>query len=113
MPRVSIRSYEVTLRDDTTNRFLPILILKPDPSPGISIDRIVMTFYTNPADVGFQTPTQVFHSSPLSTFRDYYEMLKTEKPIYFEWGADSNDRLTFAVLTTGSEPLGEGVDTSP
>ena len=112
---IEIKSYEVgTNREaNSSNPFERFLYMKPK-HPTATVKHLVVYFYANSLaandpNIGYQTPTTdywVVGLAPVQDFDDMYKILLTEKPVYFLWAADSNDKLFWFGISSKSEPIG-------
>jgi hypothetical protein len=69
--------------------------------------------YLSPNQAGFITSTGVlFCILRIRDFRDIYDILRSEKPVFCKYPSDSGSQ-PWIQITTNQEPVGEGlVDTS-
>ncbi len=117
MAQLEIKSYSVgtNRQRNAVNYHRRYLELEPK-NPTNQVQHIVIYFFiqetvTGDSDIGYQTPTSskyVVGFAPISDFEDMYKILQTEKPVYFSWSADNNDKLNWFGVSSSQEPPGEG-----
>lgn len=117
MPQLEISSYAVGThrQSNASNYHRRFLSLEPR-HPTSEFQHIVIYFFVqeqivNDPDIGYQTPGStkyVVGFAPVSDFDAMYNILQTEKPVYFNWAANSSNRLYWFGLSTTQEPPGEG-----
>ena len=80
------------------------------------VEHIVIYFFidetiANDSDVGYTTPAStkfIVGYSHISDFEDMYKILQSERPIFFNWAADTNNSLIWFQISTNEERIGEG-----
>lgn len=112
-----IKSYSVgTNRQRSASEYHRRFLSLEPAYPTSQVEHIVIYFFTqetvvNDSDVGYQTPTStkyVVAYAPVADFEDMYNILQSEKPVYFNWAADSANKLYWFGLSTTLEAPGEG-----
>lgn len=114
---MEVKSYYVgtNRQRDAANYHRRSISLVPK-TPTAQVQHIVIYFFvgetiTNDADVGYVTPATtkyVVAYAPVADFEDMYNILRSEKPVHFNWAADSSNKLYWFQISTNEEPLGEG-----
>src|SRR3712207_6704000 len=112
MPSITVESYQVGYTDQSASPGWAYLTLKPTSSTAGQIQGISIFFFASRSDAGYETSTWVVSTPPPEKFKDIYDILKTEQPVFFSWASDANSRLYWSSVGTGSEPPGEGFDLS-
>lgn len=114
---LEIKSYSVgTNRQRSASEYHRRFLSLEPAYPTSQVEHIVIYFFTqetitNDPDVGYQTPTStkyVVGYAPVSDFEDMYRILQSEDPVYFNWAADSANKLYWFGVSTTLEPPGEG-----
>ncbi|GAA3188910.1 MULTISPECIES: hypothetical protein [Streptomyces] len=116
MPTLQVKHYSVSCVQfrsvGAQNGYVTIALDDPRISAIIYFFRDLWS----PADIGeFHDGRIVACHATDADFDRYYELLKTEKPLYFSWEVvDSSTQLRWFALGSSVEPVGEGPrDLSP
>ncbi|MFC5140584.1 hypothetical protein ACFPK1_20270 [Actinomycetospora rhizophila] len=89
------------------------LVLWADPAHPGQLSGATMSFSDVPATPGSRQGTWLFVLLPAAEFDVWYRLVRHERPVSLHWDVSNSGVPIYAALVTGSEPLGEGVDTSP
>lgn len=114
---MEIRSYYVgTNRQRAAENYHRRWISLVPKTPTAQVQHIVIYFFIqetiiNDSDIGYVTPSTtkfVVAYANISDFEDMYRILQSEKPVHFNWYADSANQLQWFQVSTNEETLGEG-----
>jgi hypothetical protein len=116
MPTLQVKNYSITCAQyrqvGAQNGFLSIALDDPQISAFVYFFRDLWS----PTNIGsFSGGRFVSCYATDADFDRYYEILKTEKPLYFGWDVvESSNALQWFGLGSSAEPIGEGLqDLSP
>lgn len=114
---LEIKNYSVsTNRQRSASNYHRRAISLEPKSPTAQVQHIVIYFFVqeqiaNDSDIGYQTPSTtkfVVGYAPISDFADMYAILQSEKPVYFNWHAGNDNKVSWFGISSNPEPLGEG-----
>lgn len=114
---LEIKSYTVgTNRQRSVSNYHRRYLSLVPKNPTAQVQHIIIYFFVqeqiaNDSDIGYQTPTSskyVVGYAPISDFEDMYAILQSEKPVYFNWGAGTDNKVSWFGLSSQAEPPGEG-----
>ncbi len=110
-----IGSYTLSRRiwTGSTRHAETLLNLRPDDEDSGPVTTALVYFVESP-DAGEVSGGTVSAFLPADELTLWYEVLRTEDPVWFGWSsADADGAVELVRLSTGQEPPGEGLDLSP
>jgi len=115
--QMEIGSYKVLLVRGEGYTFFRTLALLPKAADEEKVEAVFIGFHDGSVDsFGYNGGArEVYCWTPMSDFDNFYHVLQTEKPLFFEWSfEESSGRVASFQLRSAAEPLGEGFrDVSP
>lgn len=115
--KIEIGAYKVLLVRGEGYTFFRTLELLPAAVDQNKVEAVFIGFHDGSVTIfGYCGGEQnVYCWAPMSDFDNYYHVLQTEKPLFFEWTFDgTTGRVISYQLRSTEEPLGEGFrDLSP
>lgn len=112
---IKLKSYEVGTHRHANfaNPLERFIYLAPE-HPTATVKHLVIYYFAksveiNDPDIGYQTPGTdhwVVAFAPPGDFDATYKILQTEKPVYFHWAANAQDKLDWFQVTSRAEPIG-------
>jgi hypothetical protein len=115
--QMEVGSYKVLLVRGEGFAFFRTLALLPAAVDAEKVEAVFIGFHDGSIDsFGYSGgDREVYCWAPMSDFDNFYHILQTEKPLFFEWSFDPNSgKIASYELRSAEEPLGEGFrDGSP
>lgn len=116
MPKIRITQYQVsTLRFNGAGDNYRFTLHLSGVAESGSANRVSISFGDNadPNELGQVRERAITVNLPAAHFREYYDILRHESPVFFTYNRggrinDTTDQLSLAQLGTNQEPAGEG-----
>jgi hypothetical protein len=115
--QIEVRSYKILLVRGEGYTFFRTLALLPSAADKQKVEAVFIGFHDGSVEsFGYSGGDRdVYCWAPMSDFDNFYHVLQTEKPLFFEWSFEATTgRVVSYQLRSAEEPLGEGFrDLSP